>query len=223
MKSTTTSSSEYLRSTINPQTIPINPQAMSINYSGSDRIILQTPSQEWGPFTWTIVIIFIIILIAFGLNLFTYLATGKNYISDIMQNSSGELPEKVKKIISKDVIGFNIDAKKGITKSAETKETDSSALLRELDDKRYRLWGTRDKGVEQDIGVRRINGKKSVIKSSYKESSGGNNIQETHKKGYCYIGSDRGHRSCIKVDSEDDCESSKIFPTMDTCRNPSLR
>ena len=42
-------------------------------------------------------------------------------------------------------------------------------------------------------------------------------------KGWCYIGTDRGYRSCIKVNRHDDCESKKVFPTMDVCINPELR
>ena len=43
------------------------------------------------------------------------------------------------------------------------------------------------------------------------------------KSGYCYIGEDRGFRSCIKVNESDTCMSGKIFPTKDICVNPSLR
>jgi len=43
------------------------------------------------------------------------------------------------------------------------------------------------------------------------------------KSGYCYIGEDRGFRSCIKVGENDSCISGDIFPTMDICINPNLR
>ena len=43
------------------------------------------------------------------------------------------------------------------------------------------------------------------------------------KSGYCYIGEDRGFRSCIKVGENDECMSGDIFPTMDICINPNLR
>jgi hypothetical protein len=43
------------------------------------------------------------------------------------------------------------------------------------------------------------------------------------KSGYCYIGEDRGFRSCIKVGENDQCMSGDIFPTMDICINPNLR
>jgi hypothetical protein len=43
------------------------------------------------------------------------------------------------------------------------------------------------------------------------------------KKGYCYIGTDRGIRSCIDVAPGDKCMSGQIFPRRDICVNPNLR
>jgi len=43
------------------------------------------------------------------------------------------------------------------------------------------------------------------------------------KAGYCYIGEDRGFRSCIKVEEGDVCMSGDIFPTHAVCINPNLR
>jgi hypothetical protein len=43
------------------------------------------------------------------------------------------------------------------------------------------------------------------------------------KSGYCYIGEDRGFRSCIQVGENDQCMSGDIFPRMDICINPNLR
>ena len=43
------------------------------------------------------------------------------------------------------------------------------------------------------------------------------------KSGYCYIGEDRGFRSCIKVNDDDQCISGDIFPSKDICINPNLR
>jgi hypothetical protein len=47
--------------------------------------------------------------------------------------------------------------------------------------------------------------------------------QRIGKSGYCYIGEDRGFRSCIKVGEEDTCMSGDIFPTQAICINPRLR
>ena len=43
------------------------------------------------------------------------------------------------------------------------------------------------------------------------------------KKGFCYIGEDRGFRSCIEVGEGDVCMSGDIFPTQAICINPNLR
>jgi len=51
-------------------------------------------------------------------------------------------------------------------------------------------------------------------------------IQKTksgNKSGWCYIGEDRGFRSCISVGEADTCMTGDIFPTQDICINPTLR
>lgn len=45
----------------------------------------------------------------------------------------------------------------------------------------------------------------------------------TGSAGWCYVGQQRGLRSCIKVGDNDYCESGSIFPSEDICVNPSLR
>lgn len=48
-------------------------------------------------------------------------------------------------------------------------------------------------------------------------------IQSGGKAGWCYIGEERGIRSCMKVGINDQCMSDDIFPTNDVCVNPKLR
>ena len=43
------------------------------------------------------------------------------------------------------------------------------------------------------------------------------------KSGWCFIGEDRGFRSCVEIGANDQCMSGDIFPTMDICVNPNLR
>lgn len=47
--------------------------------------------------------------------------------------------------------------------------------------------------------------------------------RSTGKSGFCYIGEDRGFRSCIKVGEADMCMSGDIFPSQEICINPNLR
>ena len=52
----------------------------------------------------------------------------------------------------------------------------------------------------------------------------GSRTQHTNSKsGYCYIGEDRGFRSCVKVNESDECMSGDIFPSNEICVNPNLR
>jgi hypothetical protein len=48
-------------------------------------------------------------------------------------------------------------------------------------------------------------------------------IQGGGKAGWCYIGMEKGYRSCASVEASDQCMSGEIFPTQDVCVNPSLR
>ena len=43
------------------------------------------------------------------------------------------------------------------------------------------------------------------------------------KSGFCYVGEDRGFRSCIEVGESTKCMSGEIFPTREVCVNPRLR
>lgn len=46
---------------------------------------------------------------------------------------------------------------------------------------------------------------------------------QSGKAGYCYIGEDRGFRSCVKVEAGDKCMSGEVFSRQDICVNPTLR
>jgi len=43
------------------------------------------------------------------------------------------------------------------------------------------------------------------------------------KSGWCFIGEDRGFRSCAEVNTNDKCMSGDIFPSQELCVNPNLR
>jgi len=49
------------------------------------------------------------------------------------------------------------------------------------------------------------------------------NSKSTSKSGWCYIGEERGYRSCSKVGENNMCMSGDIFPSQEICVNPSLR
>jgi len=46
---------------------------------------------------------------------------------------------------------------------------------------------------------------------------------QTGKGGYCYIGEDRGFRSCVSVEASDKCMSGEVYSRHDICIDPTLR
>ena len=46
---------------------------------------------------------------------------------------------------------------------------------------------------------------------------------QSGKAGYCYIGEDRGFRSCVPVQAGDKCMSGQVFSRQDICVDPTLR
>ena len=43
------------------------------------------------------------------------------------------------------------------------------------------------------------------------------------KAGWCFIGEDRGFRTCSEIGENDKCMSGDIFPSQEICMNPNLR
>ena len=64
--------------------------------------------------------------------------------------------------------------------------------------------------------------KKPVIPAA-DDSTSVTQMKPKSKAGFCYIGEDRGFRSCIEVGEGDVCMSGDIFPTQAICINPNLR
>lgn len=56
------------------------------------------------------------------------------------------------------------------------------------------------------------------------DSSYDSSLKKSQKSGgFCYIGTDKRHRHCVKMTPGDVCASNKIYPTRDICINPNLR
>jgi len=85
----------------------------------------------------------------------------------------------------------------------------------------YQEETTREKQRQESIRNALKYAVKNQNRSSY-DAMGRVRIPRTNS-GYCYIGEDRGFRSCIKVTRDMKCMSGDIFPTMEVCVNPRLR
>jgi len=86
-----------------------------------------------------------------------------------------------------------------------------------------------EKGLQKPLAGERQqqkNFKKGVKPQKYPLPAESDSLPQgklSKKAGFCYIGEDRGFRSCISVGEGDDCMSQDIYPSMDQCINPNLR
>jgi len=80
---------------------------------------------------------------------------------------------------------------------------------------------TDDEKEENIVQIKRDFKKPPVIPKA--DDSTGQINKPKSKSGFCYIGEDRGFRSCISVEEGDVCMSGDIFPTQAVCINPNLR
>lgn len=57
----------------------------------------------------------------------------------------------------------------------------------------------------------------------YQANEASSSVNSSGKAGWCYIGDDRGFRTCAEVGVDDTCMSGDIFPSQEICMNPNLR
>jgi len=57
----------------------------------------------------------------------------------------------------------------------------------------------------------------------YQAYEASSSVNGSGKAGWCFIGEDRGYRTCAQVEANDTCMSGDIFPTHEICVNPNLR
>ena len=64
------------------------------------------------------------------------------------------------------------------------------------------------------------NGEFQALESS---STVHSSSSKSGKAGWCYVGEDKGYRTCAQVGVNDTCMSGDIFPSQEICINPNLR
>jgi hypothetical protein len=171
---------------------------------------------------WYAWLILVLVLAFFGFNIFVYLAKGTDDIS----NFFGPIIAKISSY-------FGVAAVDTAKQTASVAETGASAIAS----------SSQGQSVASTIPQKDASQKTSLYnalnssqqqeqssqnneKSEYTADDSHSTIQQTkssNKAGWCYIGEDRGFRSCIKVNEGDTCMSGNIFPSEEICVNPNLR
>ena len=176
--------------------------------------------------TWLIIVL---ILAFLGFNIFVYLAKGTQDITDvfapIMQKLFGTTvavtgqtvdvaAEGAKAVVSgtAGTVNTGLTAVQNITPNKAPSSIPSQSVQGTIPQKDITSNNTLNKA---------LNSSQSQQENSYEANEASSSV--TGKSGWCFIGDDRGYRSCVEVGTSDKCMSGDIFPSQEICINPNLR
>ena len=186
--------------------------------------------------SWWVVALVILILAFLGFNIFIYLAKGTqgiiDFFSPILKIIGYNAEVGTKKVINVSAKGLQ-NVSSSIAKATSTSTGPSPNPNIPVNNTPTTRHGAdyssddTDKNIDDSLS-QSINASPttSSSSSSYTPDESSSIVQSsnmTNKSGWCYIGEEKGFRSCIGVGPSDKCMSGDIFPTQDVCMNPNLR
>ena len=177
---------------------------------------------SWNWATVAKIMLIIIIISALGFNILAYLAQGTDYLSKIVETIASYLPGGLGRTLQLSARGTALggevaagtieDVEKIVTGAAPSKD---DASLKHKD-----IWDKRDQNLSDAIDKRQISGINTMPQHEPDESD--SSIQNQKGK-WCYVGTDRGYRSCVEMKDSQKCLSGKIFPSQQKCVTPDIR
>lgn len=192
-----------------------------------------------GNTSYTRIGLIVVILLFLGVNIFSYLGDLLQIIKDALAPLLKNILESFGYVVTettKDVTQVAAaGAKLGIDVAAGTIESGVNVIQGQLD-----LNQGQGQGLRQGLNPSQKNNlsKQASMSASLSsaladaeynteplpdDATSSTQRNGSGKSGYCYIGEDRGFRSCIAIKEGDVCMSGEIFPTNAICVNPSLR
>jgi hypothetical protein len=188
--------------------------------------------------TW---IIIILVLAFLGFNIFVYLAKGTqditNFFAPIISKILGAFAMVTGQVVNTTATGAKavVNTTADVIDSGLTGVQNATHEITQGKQASSTVGGTTISNAIPTADVMQNNTlNKALNNSNVKQNIGQSHdyladdatssIQKTQSKGgYCYIGEERGYRSCMQVNKNDTCMSGEIFPTNEICINPSLR
>lgn len=183
-----------------------------------------------GKINYTKIGLTIVILLFLGINVLSYLGDflqkikeiSAPFLKNILESLGYVITETTKDVTSTAATG----AKLGVDVAAGTIESGLDVIQGQLDLDHSSKKTPSPKQQQASISA----SLKSALSDAEDKSvplpddaTSSTQRNGSNKSGYCYIGEDRGFRSCIYVNENDTCMSGDIFPSRELCVNPSLR
>jgi hypothetical protein len=196
----------------------------------------------FGAKNYLIIFGIIMLLALFGINIFTYLSQGTNYIigliSPIFSNSGNVIGDATKNFIVTTSTGTQqiIDTGSETTKNiVDVTAKGTQQIIETGSDTTKNIVDVTAKGTTSGISylqgslkknvsaVKPENNNPSTDYANKPESEPEPSTSVSSSHGFCYIGNINSNRHCAKVDKKDMCMSGDIYPTMDICINPNIK
>jgi hypothetical protein len=190
-----------------------------------------------GNTSYTRIGLIVVILLFLGVNIFSYLGDLLQIIKDALAPLLKNILESFGYVVTettKDVTQVTAaGAKLGIDVAAGTVESGINVIQGQLDLDQGSGSG-QGQGPSQKNNLSKQGSLSASLSSALADAeynseplpddaTSSTQRNGSGKAGYCYIGEDRGFRSCIAIKEGDVCMSGEIFPTNAICVNPSLR
>jgi hypothetical protein len=172
--------------------------------------------------TWIIVIF---VLAFLGINIFVYLAKGTQDIANFLKPIT-DIFTKLFGSVTSQIVDVSAEGAKAVVKTTAGAVESGLTSVQKLTPGDIKDTIPQEDIMKTNTLNRALNSSKqaNTQNDKYSEDDTDSNIQKgAGKSGWCYIGTDRGVRTCAQVGANDDCLSGDIFSTRDICVNPKLR
>jgi hypothetical protein len=179
--------------------------------------------------TW----ILIILIFAFlGFNIFVYLAKGTqditNFFSPLVEKIFGTTASVAGQAINISAEGAKavVNETAGAIDTTLTSVQNITSNSAQSTIKGQQVNNQQQPDIMQQSTLNRaLNTSQSQQQSQqdYQANDASSSVTGSGQSGWCYIGEDRGYRTCAQVGVNDTCMSGDIFPSQEICMNPSLR
>jgi hypothetical protein len=179
--------------------------------------------------TW---ILIILILAFLGFNIFVYLAKGTQTVADIFAPLTEKLFGTTVAVTgqavdvsaegAKAVVGGTAGAIQGGLTAVQDVTPNATTAPSAV--KGQPIGQQQVDTIQQSSLNRALNTAQSQQpEQDYQANEASSSVHSAGKSGWCFIGEDRGFRSCAQVGVNDTCMSGDIFPSQEICMNPNLR
>jgi hypothetical protein len=193
----------------NKQSVAYN--NMESNSFVNDAVPEMPQINETNYFTFTNILIFLLVLSLLGFNIYAYLAKGTMTFLEFFQYTVYRIFGLFSQTVSV--------ATEGASASLEVADVGLDNIKKSVELPGEEVEGEKEgpsQPEREDSDVNPLTNKRETGED-YEAN------EATSKVGWCFVGEDRGYRSCAEVGAADKCMSGDIFPSKEICVNPSLR